>query len=82
MAQEFGPRRIAVNVAAPGAIATDFSGGIVRDNPEVNKMVASHAALGRAGVPDDVGPVIAGLLSDDFGWVNAQRIEVAGGMQI
>ncbi len=82
MAQEFGPRRIAVNVVAPDAIATDFSGGIVRDNPEVNKMVASHTALGRAGVPDDVGPVIAGLLSDDFGWVNAQRIEVAGGMQI
>lgn len=82
MALEFGPRRIAVNVVAPGAIATDFSGGIVRDNPEVNKMVASHTALGRVGVPDDVGPVIAGLLSDDFGWVNAQRIEVAGGMQI
>lgn len=82
MAQELGPRRIAVNVVAPGAIATDFSGGIVRDNPEVNKMVAAHTALGRVGQPDDIGPVIAGLLSDDFGWVNAQRIEVAGGMQI
>lgn len=82
MAQELGPRRIAVNVVAPGAIATDFSGGIVRDNPEVNKMVASHTALGRVGQPDDVGPVIAALLSDDFGWVNAQRIEVSGGMQI
>lgn len=82
MAQELGPRRIAVNVVAPGAIATDFSGGIVRDNPEVNKMVASHTALGRVGQPDDIGPVIAALLSDDFGWVNAQRLEVAGGMQI
>jgi NAD(P)-dependent dehydrogenase (short-subunit alcohol dehydrogenase family) len=82
MALELGPRRIAANVVAPGAIATDFSGGIVRDNPEVNKMIADHTALGRAGVPDDVGPVIAGLLSDDFGWVNAQRIEVAGGIQI
>lgn len=82
MAQELGPRRIAVNVIAPGAIATDFSGGIVRDNPEVNKMVASHTAFGRVGQPDDVGPVIAALLSDDFGWVNAQRIEVSGGMQI
>lgn len=82
MALELGPRRIAVNVVAPGAIATDFSGGVVRDNPQVNRMVAEHTALGRAGLPEDVGPVIAGLLSDDFGWVNAQRIEVAGGMQI
>jgi len=82
MAVELGPRRIAANVVAPGAIATDFSGGIVRDNPEVNKAIASHTALGRAGVPDDVGPVIAALLSDEFGWVNGQRIEVAGGIQI
>jgi NAD(P)-dependent dehydrogenase (short-subunit alcohol dehydrogenase family) len=82
MALELGPRRIAVNVVAPGAIATDFSGGMVRDNPEVNKRIADHTALGRAGLPQDVGPVIAALLSDDFGWVNAQRIEVAGGMQI
>lgn len=82
MALELAPRRIAVNTVAPGAIATDFSGGIVRDNPEVNKAVASHTALGRAGTPDDVAPVIAGLLSDEFGWVNAQRIEVAGGIHI
>ena len=82
MAMELGPRRIAVNVVAPGAIATDFSGGAVRDIPAVNQIVASHTALGRAGLPEDVGPVIAGLLSDDFGWVNAQRIEVAGGFLI
>lgn len=82
MAVELGPRRIAANVVAPGAIATDFSGGIVRDNPQVNKMVADHTALGRAGLPEDVGPVIAALLSDDLGWVNAQRIEVAGGIHI
>jgi NAD(P)-dependent dehydrogenase (short-subunit alcohol dehydrogenase family) len=82
MALELGPRRIAVNVVAPGAIATDFSGGMVRDNPQVNQAVADHTALGRAGVPEDVGPVIAALLSDDFGWVNAQRIEVAGGIYI
>jgi NAD(P)-dependent dehydrogenase (short-subunit alcohol dehydrogenase family) len=82
MALELGPRRIAVNVVAPGAIATDFSGGIVRDNPEVQKALASHTALGRVGKPEDVGPVIAGLLSDEFGWINAQRIEVAGGVQI
>ena len=80
MAQELGPRRIAVNVVAPGAIATDFSGGIVRDNPEVNQLVASHTALGRAGVPDDIGPMIASLLSEDNRWVNGQRIEVSGGM--
>jgi NAD(P)-dependent dehydrogenase (short-subunit alcohol dehydrogenase family) len=82
MALELGPRRIAVNVVAPGPIATDFSGGMVRDNPAVNRLIAEHTALGRAGLPEDVGPVIAGLLSDDFGWLNAQRIEVAGGMQI
>ena len=82
MALELGPRRIAVNVVAPGAIATDFSGGVVRDNPEVARALASHTALGRVGQPDDVGPVIASLLSDEFRWVNAQRIEVAGGIHI
>jgi NAD(P)-dependent dehydrogenase (short-subunit alcohol dehydrogenase family) len=79
MAKELGPRRIAVNVVAPGAVETDFSGGIVRDNPVVNKMVAEATALGRAGVPDDIGPMIASLLSEDNRWVNAQRIEVSGG---
>ncbi len=82
MAVELAPRRIAVNVVAPGAIATDFSGGMVRDNPQINKVVADQTALGRVGGPQDVGPVIAGLLSDDFGWVNAQRIEVSGGIHI
>ncbi len=82
MALELGPRRIAVNVVAPGAIATDFSGGIVRDNPDVARTLASHTALGRVGHPDDVGPVIAALLSDEFRWVNAQRVEVAGGIHI
>jgi NAD(P)-dependent dehydrogenase (short-subunit alcohol dehydrogenase family) len=82
MALELAPRRIAVNVVAPGPIATDFSGGLVRDNADVNQAIAAHTALGRAGVPDDVGQVIAGLLSDAFGWVNAQRIEVAGGIHI
>jgi len=82
MAVDLAGRRIAVNVVAPGAIATDFSGGMVRDNPHVNKAVADITALGRVGAPDDVGPVIAALLSDEFGWVNAQRIEVAGGVHI
>jgi NAD(P)-dependent dehydrogenase (short-subunit alcohol dehydrogenase family) len=80
MALELGPRRIAVNVVAPGAVATDFSGGMVRDNPEVNRLVASHTALGRAGLPEDIGPMIASLLSEDNRWVNGQRIEVSGGM--
>jgi NAD(P)-dependent dehydrogenase (short-subunit alcohol dehydrogenase family) len=79
MALELGPRRIAVNVVAPGAVATDFSGGVVRDNPEVNRMVAAHTLLGRAGVPEDIGPMIASLLSEDNRWVNGQRIEVSGG---
>ncbi len=82
LAKELGPRRITVNVVAPGAIQTDFSGGIVRDNPEYNKRVADMTALGRAGVPDDIGPMIAALLSDENRWVNGQRIEVSGGMAL
>jgi NAD(P)-dependent dehydrogenase (short-subunit alcohol dehydrogenase family) len=80
LAKELGTRGIAVNTVAPGAIATDFSGGLVRDNPEVNRHVAEMTALGRVGEPDDVGPMIAALLSDDNRWVNGQRIEVSGGM--
>lgn len=82
LAKELGERRIAVNTVAPGAIATDFSGGMVRDNAELNQQIAGMTALGRAGVPDDVGPMIASLLSEDNRWVNAQRIEVSGGMLI
>jgi NAD(P)-dependent dehydrogenase (short-subunit alcohol dehydrogenase family) len=80
LAKELGPRGIAVNTVAPGAIETDFGGGAVRDNPQVNKLIASVTALGRAGVPDDIGPMIAALLSDDNRWITAQRIEVSGGM--
>jgi NAD(P)-dependent dehydrogenase (short-subunit alcohol dehydrogenase family) len=82
LAKELGPRGIAVNAVAPGAIETDFSGGMVRDNPEVNKRVAEMTALGRAGQPDDIGPMIAALLSDDNRWINGQRIEVSGGMAL
>ena len=78
MALELGPRRIAVNTVAPGAVATDFSGGVVRDNPEVNKRIAEMTALGRVGLPEDLGPMIASLLSADNRWINAQRIEVSG----
>jgi NAD(P)-dependent dehydrogenase (short-subunit alcohol dehydrogenase family) len=82
LAKELGARGIAVNTVAPGAIATDFSGGLVRDNPEVNKRVAEMTALGRVGEPDDIGPMIASLLSEDNRWINAQRIEVSGGMAL
>ncbi len=79
LAKELGPRGIAVNTVAPGAIATDFGGGLVRDNEEVNRHVAEVTALARAGLPDDIGPMIAALLSDDNRWINGQRIEVSGG---
>ncbi|HEY0124962.1 MAG TPA: SDR family oxidoreductase [Rhizobium sp.] len=82
MAFELGERRIAVNCVAPGAIATDFSGGAVRDNPDVAKAIAGMTALGRPGQPEDIGPMIASLLSEDNRWINAQRIEVSGGMKI
>ena len=80
MAKELGPRKIAVNVVAPGAIETDFGGGVVRDNKQLNAMIASQTALGRVGVPDDIGGAIALLLSAENSWINAQRIEVSGGM--
>lgn len=82
MAKELGGRGIAVNTVAPGAIETDFGGGAVRDSADVNKLFAEMTALGRVGVPDDIGPMIASLLSEDNRWVNAQRIEVSGGQGI
>jgi NAD(P)-dependent dehydrogenase (short-subunit alcohol dehydrogenase family) len=82
LAKELGERRINVNVVAPGAIATDFGGGRVRDDEQVNKAVASVTALGRVGVPEDIGGVVAFLCSPDASWINAQRIEVSGGMNI
>jgi NAD(P)-dependent dehydrogenase (short-subunit alcohol dehydrogenase family) len=80
MAKELGARGIAVNVIAPGAIETDFGGGAVRDNKQLNAMIAAQTALGRVGKPDDIGGVIASLLSSENSWINAQRIEVSGGM--
>jgi len=80
MAKELGARGISVNVVAPGAIETDFAGGAVRDNKEVNKFLASQTALGRVGLPDDIGSVVASLLGDDNHWITAQRIEASGGM--
>lgn len=80
MAKELAPRRIAVNVVAPGAIETDFGGGRVRDDKEINKMIASSTALGRVGQPDDIGGLVAALLTEDCRWVNGQRIEASGGI--
>ncbi|HGY3897640.1 TPA: SDR family NAD(P)-dependent oxidoreductase [Klebsiella aerogenes] len=82
MARELGYRGITVNTIAPGAIETDFGGGLVRDNADVNAQFAAMTALGRVGVPDDIGPMVASLLRDDNRWVTAQRIEVSGGQTI
>ena len=80
MAKELGSRGISVNVVAPGAIETDFSGGAVRDNQELNGFLAAQTALGRVGLPDDIGGVIAAMLAENSRWINGQRIEASGGM--
>ncbi len=82
LAKELGPRGIAANVVAPGAIETDFGGGRVRDNEDINQHIASVTALGRVGLPDDIGGVVAFLCTEDARWINAQRIEVSGGMNL
>lgn len=82
IAKELGARKIAVNVVAPGAIETDFGGGTVRDNKQVNDYIASVTALGRVGLPDDIGGVVSFLCTEDAKWVNGQRIEVSGGMNL
>jgi len=79
LAKELGPRKITVNTLAPGAIETDFGGGAVRDNPDLNRMIASTVALGRVGLPDDIGGAVAMLLSPESYWINGQRIEASGG---
>lgn len=79
-AKELGSRGISVNILAPGAIETDFGGGVVRDNKQVNDFIASQTALGRVGLPEDIGKAVTMLLSDEAGWINGQRIEASGGM--
>jgi len=79
-AKELGARGINVNIVAPGAIETDFGGGAVRDNEQLNKHIASQTALGRVGLPDDIGGVVAFLCTEEAKWINAQRIEASGGM--
>lgn len=82
LAKELGPRGIAVNAIAPGAVETDFSGGTVRDVPEINQMVAATTAMGRAGKPDDIGEAVASLLTGGSQWITGQRIEVSGGQNL
>ena len=82
MAKELGARKIAVNTVAPGAIETDFSGGLVRDNEQINKYIAGVTALGRVGVPEDIGAIVAFLCSEGGRWINGQRIEASGGMNL
>ncbi len=82
LAKELTERRIAVNTIAPGAIETDFGGGYLRSNPELKEMIASQTALGRTGLPDDIGGAVSALLSDESGWINGQRIEVSGGIYL
>lgn len=79
-AKELGARGIAVNILAPGAIETDFGGGRVRDDAAMNAAIAAQTALGRVGLPDDIGNAVAALLSEECRWVNGQRIEASGGM--
>jgi NAD(P)-dependent dehydrogenase (short-subunit alcohol dehydrogenase family) len=80
LAKELGARGIAANVVAPGAVETDFGGGRVRDNKELNAHLSSITALGRVGQAHDIGSVVAFLCSEDAKWINGQRIEVAGGI--
>lgn len=82
LAAELGPRGISVNVVAPGAIETDFGGGVVRDVQALNDQIASITAMGRVGLPDDVGGAVASLLTGGNQWVTAQRIEISGGMNL
>lgn len=79
MAKEFGERRIRANSIAPGAIRTELGGGLTQ---EFETLLAGQTALGRVGEPDDVGCMVASLLSNDNRWINAQNIEVAGGYVI
>jgi NAD(P)-dependent dehydrogenase (short-subunit alcohol dehydrogenase family) len=81
-AKELSSRRIRVNIVAPGAIETDFGGGRTRDNKEINAHIASLTAMGRVGLPTDIGPVVAFLCTDEANWIDAQRIEVSGGQGI
>ena len=82
LAKELGSRNISVNIIAPGAIETDFAGGSIRDNKDLNRVIAAQTALGRVGLPDDIGGAVAALLADENLWITGQRIEVSGGQSL
>jgi NAD(P)-dependent dehydrogenase (short-subunit alcohol dehydrogenase family) len=82
MAKELGARKISVNVIAPGAVESDFGGGLVRDNRALNQAIAAQTALGRVGLPDDIGAAVAMLLAPESAWITGQRIEVSGGQSL
>ena len=82
MAKELGPRKIRVNVVAPGATETDFRDGFIRNNPQFKKMMEANIALGRVGQAEDIAGVVNALLSDDCYWINGQRIEASGGQML
>jgi NAD(P)-dependent dehydrogenase (short-subunit alcohol dehydrogenase family) len=82
LALELGERGIAVNTLAPGAVATDFSGGMVRDTPELQEQIGGQTAMGRVGQVGDIGPAIAGLVLHTGRWITGQRIEASGGTRV
>jgi NAD(P)-dependent dehydrogenase (short-subunit alcohol dehydrogenase family) len=82
LAKELGPRRIRVNILAPGPIETDFNSAAIRNNPQLKGILATNTALGRVGDAEDIGPIVAFLCSDEAGWVNGQRIEASGGINL
>ncbi len=82
VAKEFGSRGIRANVVAPGPIETDFNSAAIRNNPQMKSNLAGVTALGRVGQTDDIGSVVAFLCTDEARWINAQRIEVSGGVNI
>lgn len=80
LAKELGPRNIAVNVLAPGAIETDFNNAAIRNNPQMKTFLATQTALGRVGEAQDIGGIVAFLCSEEARWITGQRIEASGGM--
>jgi len=82
VAKEYGNRGIRSNIIAPGPIETDFNGGAFRNNPQMKGYLSSQTALGRVGSADDIGSVVAFLCTDDAKWINGQKIDVSGGINL
>ena len=82
LAKELGPRGIRANVVAPGPIETDFNNATIRNNPQLKERLSTLSPLGRVGTAEDIGGVVAFLCSDEARWINGQRIEVSGGINL